>query len=358
MTSSNRNYILKQCLEKQIDAILWLDCDQIYPADILDTFIKSGKDIIGSIYYRRSEPFSPVVYVYSGNPTHPYRTIDTKSLQKGQIVEVDGIGFGGMFVKMDVYKKMGPDMWMRYGRNFGIPVEMTDQESHDLIFCKTAHRYGFKIHIHSSIRAAHIGEMLITEENWKGNEPEKSKHKIAVIIPSIDVVRANKTINQLKAKADIPADYYIVEDKMRTGFMKTINQAVKDIQADYYVYTAEDAYAGKSWLKLAYEAMIKYDGALFAFNDGKYAGTLATFGMVEANWMKKNYEGNIFYPGYHSHYGDTELTMLALGEKKLIYDPNSVLIEVDYKKHGVNIDDKKLYNQRKLTFKNVPDLFA
>ena len=46
MTSSNRNWMLKECLESGIDAILWLDADMLYPPDILKVYLESKKDII------------------------------------------------------------------------------------------------------------------------------------------------------------------------------------------------------------------------------------------------------------------------------------------------------------------------
>ena len=80
-------------------------------------------------------------------------------------LEVDGIGFGGMLVKMDVYRGMGEDKWMEYGKNFQNPTKNTDKESHDLIFCQRAQKHGIKIYIHNGVQCYHLAEVPIGREH-------------------------------------------------------------------------------------------------------------------------------------------------------------------------------------------------
>lgn len=359
MTSSNRNFILKRCLEENIDGILWLDSDMIYPPDILVEFIKSDKDIIAPVYFKRSEPHDPIVYLRGGSKETPYQIVDVTKI-KG-VTEVDGVGFGGMFVKTSVYKALGDEKWMHYGRNFGIPIPMEDQMSHDLVFCETAKKHGFKVHVHGGIHAIHIGDKMVEMKDWiRRPSIDLSPKTIAVVIPSINIERANMVVDVMQKRAGRDADYYVVEDIDRSGFMATMNDFVKNNEYDYYVYAAEDSFPGWMWLKRAYDKAVEKDAGLIAFNDGKNSGNLATFGMVERKWMESIYGGDIFYSGYHSHYGDTELTVYAIRDNKLAYDPEACLVEVDYKKHGVNIKDKELYNKRKMTLFNssLQELFS
>lgn len=348
MTSSNRNFILKQCLEEDIDAILWLDTDQIYPADILKLMVDSGKDIIGSIYYRRTEPHDPNVFVDGNNPVKPYRIVDTTKIQKGQIVEVDGLGFGGMFVKMSVYQTMGDDKWMRYGRNFGIPEEMEDQLSHDLVFCRTAKQYGYKIYVHGSVRCGHIGEKLVTDADWQPQKPPK----IAVLMPTVNIEKAEQTTKILQERAGMDVDCYILDDYDKRGYVANCNNFVKENQNyDFYVPVTDDIFPSRNWLKDAYDLHKKTGAKLVGFNDGKWKGSLACCALVERDWMSKNYDGNLYYPGYFGHYNDTELTILALQDKVYAYDPDISLIEVDYEKDKkqVNAKDRALFAERKKT---------
>ncbi|MCH9739506.1 MAG: hypothetical protein K0U38_01505 [Epsilonproteobacteria bacterium] len=165
-TDSNRNHMLKEYLETDVDYILHIDADQIYPADIIDKLVKANVDIIGSVYFKRSKPYDPVVYVKSGNEVNPYRPVDLKGYGPHHY-EVDGIGFGGMLVKMDVYRKMGDDKWMVYGKNFHNPTKDTHKETHDLVFCQTAQKYGYKIYVHNGVQCYHIAEVPIGKEDYE-----------------------------------------------------------------------------------------------------------------------------------------------------------------------------------------------
>ena len=167
---------------------------------------------------------------------------------------------------------------------------------------------------------------------------------IAVIMPSIDREKAQKSMVQLRERSgmsDDEVDYMIIMDNKRQGFVSAVNDFVLKTDYKYYVYTAQDAFGGKDWLKIAFDKLEETGKGLFAFNDGKWAGELAAFGMVRAAWKKP-----FFYSGYKSHYADTELTIQAEKENQLTTDLKSLLIEVDYNKHGVNLDDKKLFQER------------
>lgn len=359
MTSSNRNYIVSNSLDENVDAILWLDSDMIYPVDIVEALWEADKDIVGSVYFKRSKPYDPVVYVKGDNPYKPYRIVNPYLL-KG-ITEVDGLGFGGLMVRMNVYKDMATKgLWHRYGTKFGYPVEQKNQESHDLIFCQEAQKLGYKIYVNPKVKCGHITEHVVTGDDWVPEGFDMiNTPSVAVLMPSIDTEKASKTIKQLQNRASFPAKYYILEDIKRSGYVLTINTAIKTIKADYYVYVAEDAYAGRNWLFNGLTTMFKKDSGLFAFNDGKNNGKLATFGIIKYDWVKNLYAGDLFYNKYNSHYADTELTMIATKQNTLSYNPNSVLIEVDYDKEQktVNIDDKKLY-QKRVTELKLPQYFS
>lgn len=345
-TDRNRNIILERAYKSgDIDYILWLDEDMLYPHDIITTYLSAEFEIIGCLYFKRAEPHEPIGYVKSGNSIKPYKVVDPKKLPENEVIEVDGLGYGGMMVKMSAYDKMGDNKWTHYGENYHLPYPCEDKLTHDLQFCKDAQEVGIKIHLHTKIRPGHIGEKVVVESDWV-REPavEKKKCEIAVIMPTINEEKAIATLNQLKESAGMEAEFYSIVDKERTGFVATANRAYKQIDAKYYVYVAEDAYGGRDWLKIAYEALEQSQAGLFAFNDGKWHGKLASFGMVRKSWV-----GDELLPSvYKSHYADTELTLRAMIEGKLVYDPESVLIEVDPNKHGVNPDDKVLFNRRKV----------
>lgn len=352
-TDSNRNSILFEFLKTDIDAILWLDVDMIYPRNIVDLLVKANKDIIGTVYYKRTEPFDPVVYIKNDRQDKPYTAIDTHDKPK-EPIRVDGVGYGGLLVKRGVYEVMGEDKWSNYGANFHIPTATTHKQSHDLMFCETAQKHGFEIWVHNGCVAYHINKRPVGYQEFidfrSKKQEEPVKNNIAVIMPCIDKELGTKTMEQLKERAGIEADFMLLMDNKRTGYVATVNDFVTKTNYKYYVYVAQDAYAGKNWLKIAYKELEKTGKGLFAFNDGKWNGKLASFGMVRSSYLKPFFFKGI--NGYKANYADTELTVKAKEENQLVYNPESVLIEVDYNKHGVNLDDKKLWEIRKRQYKN------
>lgn len=348
-TDKNRNVMIKACLENNIDYILWLDADMVYPQDIVCKYFEHEFDIIGCVYFKRKHPYDPVLYVDGTNPIKPYKMVDPTTLEPDTITEVDGIGFGGVMVKTDVYRAMGEDKWMNYGLNYHLPYETTDQLTHDLVWCKTAKKYGYKIYVHSGVVAKHVQDYEIGIEDFIRAKEEKKVDKINVIMPSIDVKKAEATAKQLSIRAGIEHKMIVVEDVERNGFTATFNSTAKANLADYYVYVAEDAFAGRNWLLEAYKTAKSTNAGLVAFNDGKWNGQLASFGMIQHEWGVKNYGGDLLFSGYKTHYADTELTEIAKEQKRYAYNPEAVLVEVDPDKESksVNEDDKKLFNERK-----------
>lgn len=360
-TDRNRNIILLDFEKENVDYILWLDADMVYPADIIERYLELEKlngemSVIGCLYFKRDGDFSPIGYVDSGDKERPYRPLMPQLVQRGKIYEVTGLGYGGMLVPMKVYEKLGEDKWTHYGENFHNPTATTGNLTHDLVFCKQVKKAGFKIFLHGSIRPGHIGEKLITEEDFYSKFPPKliPGIKVAVGMPTIDEELASKAAKAMTARAGYPVDVWVLVDKDREGFTKTINKAFRKACEEgynFFIYTAQDAFVGNGWLAQALIEQFRTQAGLTAFNDGKWNGRLASFGMVDCSWAKDNYNGDLFFEGYNAHYSDTELTQIAKEKRSYCYAEKSVMIEVDYAKaigqsKGVNKDDKKLYKKR------------
>lgn len=184
-TDRNRNVILKETLEKgDVDYILWLDTDMIYPVDIIVRYlmIKGGFDVIGCMYFKRVAPHDPVVYVRSKKEIPGrdklYNAVDPASFKFNNVYPVDGVGYGGMMVNMKVYDKLGDKKWTHYGKNHHLPFDAPDRLTHDLVFCQAVQKAGFKILVHGSIRAGHLALKTITEDDYRyhrGIKPKESK---------------------------------------------------------------------------------------------------------------------------------------------------------------------------------------
>ena len=175
---------------------------------------------------------------------------------------------------------------------------------------------------------------------------------IKVLIPAIDMEATYKTVKQLKFRAGIEAQYFILPGNI--PFIEKVNAFVRQFPADYYVYTATDAFAGRNWLKIAYEELEATGKSVFAFNDGKWGGRLAAFGMVRASYMSP-----FFFDGYKDHYADVELTLRANIEGVLACNLEAILMEVDYDKDtkSVNQADRDLFMKRQEEIYNVKEWY-
>jgi len=161
--------------------------------------------------------------------------------------------------------------------------------------------------------------------------------------------KAPKAPNALVAPAT-PLEGLVVgvHDSEGDGFIHMTNLIFRATKSPWFVYSAQDVMAGRDWLSLALSAMGSAH-ELLGFNDGKWAGALASFGLVRRSWAQKNYSGDLFYPKYAQHYADCELTLLAMQEQVYAYEPNSVLMEVDWDKDrmSTNAVDRALFLARR-----------
>ena len=176
---------------------------------------------------------------------------------------------------------------------------------------------------------------------------------IAIVMPSIDTAKALETARLLVRRAGIKTTVFIVEDTLRLGFIRTLNDTAARLKVTYIVYLAEDAFPGIDWLKIAHTRLEETGKGLLAFNCGKWRGRIAAFGMVRMDWVKKLYGGAVLYPGYKAHKADNEITVIARVTNQFIYEPDATLVEIDPQKTGHNKEvaptashDRSLFNQR------------
>ncbi|BCA93127.1 O-linked N-acetylglucosamine transferase family protein [Vreelandella aquamarina] len=172
---------------------------------------------------------------------------------------------------------------------------------------------------------------------------------VAVVMPCIDKEQGLRTAATLIDRAGMPVKVIVAFDSLQQGFIKTLNLVSKKCKVKYVIYLAQDAFPGRGWLASAYNALEKSGRGLLAFNDGKWSGRIASFGMVRKSWAYSLYNESILCAEYNSHCADDELTIIARCNNELYYDPEIVLIEVDYNKGmvgGGNAQDRsKLYSR-------------
>lgn len=158
--------------------------------------------------------------------------------------------------------------------------------------------------------------------------------QVVVALPWVDRAAAQTASRLMLARAGAPLAVLAIEDDMGCGPVRLWNAALALGRSEFFIYAAEDAFAGRHWLRFALQAMAPATAGLLAFNDGKWFGQLAAFGMVRRTWIAGIYGGPLFHPDYRQHYGDTELTLIARQAGALAYHPHAMLVEVDPDKDG------------------------
>lgn len=169
-----------------------------------------------------------------------------------------------------------------------------------------------------------------------------------MVMPAIDRVMAHRAMSLACQRANAQGLMVVLMDTDRLGFVQVVNKAFKVSKSPWFGYLAQDAFAGRDWMDLALKALQQRGAGLLGFNDGKWHGQLASFGLASRDWIQSVYSEDFFFPGYQRHFADVELTLIARQQGAYVYEPNSVLMEVDWDKatSGVNAQDRSLFHAR------------
>ena len=171
-----------------------------------------------------------------------------------------------------------------------------------------------------------------------------------MVMPCIDVAMGRRAAVHAAGRAGAPGLLLVLHDQARLGFVAVLNAVFRASASPWVGYMAQDAFAGRQWLSLALCALESRQAGLLGFNDGKWQGQLASFGLARRSWIESLYCGDFFYGGYRRHYADAELTLIAREQGRYVYQPDSVLVEVDWCKDSAAVDaqDRALFAQRRI----------
>ena len=175
-------------------------------------------------------------------------------------------------------------------------------------------------------------------------------HEAVIVMPAVKMAQAKALAGVLIARAKHPGLLVIAEDDSKLGFIATANAVYARTDSRFFAYIAQDAFPGKHWLDFAVRIMQSTGAGLLAFNDGKWFGGVASFGMAERSFTNSLYGNLLFYPQYMSHCADVELSTLARNADKLAYHADCIMLEVDYTRHlrpPQNTPDDTLFHRRR-----------
>lgn len=166
-----------------------------------------------------------------------------------------------------------------------------------------------------------------------------------LVMPFVNARQARRAAGLMAARAGTDGLLLAVHDDRREGFIRVANRVFLGSDSPYFGYVAQDAFPGRYWLKRALALFARPPVQLVAFNDGKWFGALAAYGLARRAWAAQNYGGPLFFPRYRRHYADAELSILAASADGLGYTADSVLVEADWDKdrRPVDQDDRRLF---------------
>ena len=165
---NSRNYLATAAVKMEADYILWLDSDMVFPSDTLERLWKDRDkgDIVTGIYYRRVEPYKPVLYSRLDIDDNGCQWENCEDI-KDEIFEVEGCGFGCVLTPTNVFI----DVMNRFGNMFS-PINGVGE---DLSFCWRAKQCGYNIVADPSIPLGHVGHYVVDRKFYDAYNSAKEK---------------------------------------------------------------------------------------------------------------------------------------------------------------------------------------
>lgn len=159
---NSRNKITNQAIKSDADFVLWLDSDMLFEPELLQKMIKTLEDnkldILTGVYYRRVEPYTPVLF-------NVLDVMDEKcessefDLIPDELFEVGGCGFGCVLMRTQVLF----DVVAKFKDAFS-PIGRIGE---DLSFCWRARECGYKIFADPNIFLGHCAHTVITKDFYE-----------------------------------------------------------------------------------------------------------------------------------------------------------------------------------------------
>ncbi len=147
-----RNRIVQNALQKEVDYLLFIDADMVFPPDLLLRLLKHDVPFVNALAFRRIKPHYPCIFNWD-EKNKCYVTVP----YFGGLLEVDATGMPAVLIKIEIFKKMKQPLYYYEDHLF----------SSDLTFCRNAKKLGYKILIDTDLKIGHLGEeVVITEDNY------------------------------------------------------------------------------------------------------------------------------------------------------------------------------------------------
>lgn len=140
---------------EQFTHLLWLDDDHVFNPDLACRLASYDLDMVSALYYGRTEPFYPVVYVKDEKGADEYKHFPLIEVPDS-LIEVDAVGFGALLMRRDVFARV-PEPWFTVDWRAG----------EDIAFCLKAKKHGIRIFCDGAYKLGHIAPpSIVTHETY------------------------------------------------------------------------------------------------------------------------------------------------------------------------------------------------
>lgn len=154
---TSRNDLARKAIDMEADYVFWLDSDMVFAPDTLLKLLEDRDkgDIISGLYYRRVEPYKPVLFQQLDIDEKGCKWTHVHAVPKN-VFEIGGCGFGCVLMPTNIFM----DVFNRFGAMFD-PIA---QVGEDLSFCWRARAVGYKIVCDPNVKLGHVGHYIVTED--------------------------------------------------------------------------------------------------------------------------------------------------------------------------------------------------
>lgn len=163
----SRNKLAGYAVEAEADYVLWLDSDMVFPPDTLERMMNvldthPEIDILCGLYFRRTHPFSPVLFSKLERENDVVVWEDYKTVPD-ELFEVAGCGFGCVLMRTDCLFDIGANWFTPF-------VDAGE----DCAFCIKARENGYKIYCEPNISIGHMGYAPVTKEFYEATKDNQN----------------------------------------------------------------------------------------------------------------------------------------------------------------------------------------
>lgn len=148
--AENRNRAVDDARKFNVDWILFLDSDMLFPPNTLRLLLSRGKDIVGATYVKRALPYKVL-----GKPLAQTIRANTG------VIEMAGLPAGCLLISMRVFDQLKRPYFRTPAieEAAGVPSSL---QGEDYYFCEVARAAGFKIWMDVDLSKAvgHIGQFV------------------------------------------------------------------------------------------------------------------------------------------------------------------------------------------------------